>query len=177
MSERERLVQELEASRDALVAAIDGLSEAQWRFRPADGGWTVEENVEHLVVSARSIGALVMRRLRAGPDAADLVATPLAVRIRARMADRSVRAEVPEMVRPTGHPVDRAAATAEFVALREVLLAFVREPAHGLRAGTAPHPRLGELDAAEWLAFVAAHELRHVAQLMEVRRAVGFPEG
>ncbi|MCU0620125.1 MAG: DinB family protein [Gemmatimonadales bacterium] len=174
MTERERLVAELLAARAAVLGAIAGLDDAQWRFRPGAGAWSIAENAEHLALTARAIGGLVMRTLRA-PAGEEPVASPLAERIRARMADRSFRAQVPDTVRPEGEVGALAEVAARFGAPRDALAAFVGDRAHGLTGPRALHPALGPLDAAEWLAFLAAHELRHVAQIDEVKRTPGYP--
>src|SRR4051794_13926411 len=41
----------LERTRAALVAATKGLSEAQWKFKPAPDRWSVAEVVEHIALA------------------------------------------------------------------------------------------------------------------------------
>src|SRR5215210_7184032 len=53
---------------DAVVAAVDGATDAELDARPADGGWTARECVHHLADSeARSM--LRLRQLLADDDA------------------------------------------------------------------------------------------------------------
>src|ERR1041385_2004379 len=49
--ERAYLVEQLEQSKKNLLASLNGLSPAQWRFKPAPNVWSVAECAEHLVLA------------------------------------------------------------------------------------------------------------------------------
>jgi hypothetical protein len=49
--EREHLVSHLEMTESWLADEISGLTEAQLKFRPAPGKWTILDVVEHLTVA------------------------------------------------------------------------------------------------------------------------------
>src|SRR5262249_42877244 len=48
-TERSYLVEQLEQSKKAMLASIQGLSDAQWRFKPAPEVWSVQECAEHII--------------------------------------------------------------------------------------------------------------------------------
>src|ERR1035438_9113537 len=50
-SERAYLMEQLEQSKKAMLASIDGLTEAQWKFKPAPAVWSVQECAEHIVLA------------------------------------------------------------------------------------------------------------------------------
>ena len=49
--ERSAAVDELEASRKRLLAALEGLTEEQWRSRPSPGRWSIAECAEHITAA------------------------------------------------------------------------------------------------------------------------------
>src|SRR5262245_47593986 len=49
-SEREKAFRYLEETRTGVADAVKGLSEAQWKFKPAPDRWSIAEVVEHLAV-------------------------------------------------------------------------------------------------------------------------------
>ena len=54
--ERNRAMSELHATRKQFLDAIEGLTPAQWNFKPAGGGWSVAETAEHIAVSEDELG-------------------------------------------------------------------------------------------------------------------------
>ena len=50
-AEREKAVKYLEQTRDGVIAATHGLSEAQMKFKPAPDRWSVAETLEHIAVA------------------------------------------------------------------------------------------------------------------------------
>ena len=49
--ERAKALKYLEESRAEFLAAIDGVSDAQWKWKPAPAKWSVGECAEHIVMS------------------------------------------------------------------------------------------------------------------------------
>ena len=75
----------------------------------------------------------------------------------------------PDRLRPDPAP-DAAACWVSLQAARErVLKVYATVDGRDLTTVAAPHPRLGTLNAYEWLLFLGVHEARHVDQL---RRAL-----
>src|SRR3984885_16164811 len=50
-SERAFLIEQMEISKKAFLTSIAGISEAQWKFKPAPNVWSVQECAEHIVLS------------------------------------------------------------------------------------------------------------------------------
>jgi hypothetical protein len=48
-------------TRDGVLEAVKGLSEAQWRFRPSPDRWSGLENVEHLALVGRRVVEIMGR--------------------------------------------------------------------------------------------------------------------
>lgn len=53
--ERETALSSLQSTHDAFLKSISGLSEKQWRFKPAPDRWSVAEVAEHITISESTI--------------------------------------------------------------------------------------------------------------------------
>ena len=164
---------ELEDARDAFVASIDGLDPEQWRFAPAPDHWSIAEVAAHVTLVSREIGRMIRGPLLRTPLDEDHA--PSEAAIRQRLLSRDYKVKAPERFVPTGIVVTAEELRREFLVHRGELLEWLRHTDAPLRSHRMPHPRLGPLDGVEWLAFLAAHELRHVAQIAEAKAAIGYP--
>jgi hypothetical protein len=85
----------------------------------------------------------------------------------ARISDRTTRVQAPDFALPTG--LEAAAAWTQLevatAALRAMLLS-----GDGLALANViqPHSKLGPMSVYHWIAFLAAHESRHAAQIREM---------
>src|SRR5580693_5589120 len=50
-AERTYLLDQLESSRKEMLASIQGLSEAQWKFKSAPAVWSIQECAEHIILA------------------------------------------------------------------------------------------------------------------------------
>lgn len=161
-------------TRDGVLAATRGLSDAQWDFKPGQDRWSAAEIVEHLALAEEALLANVtedvMKRpaveVRNGQRERDALVLAL-------VPDRSQRARAVQPLIPSGRWTPRQA-LARFVENRERTLGYLRA-AGGLREHVMDSP-LGEpLDAFQWLLLIGGHTERHLQQLREVTSHAGFP--
>jgi|FLYL01.1.fsa_nt_gi hypothetical protein len=152
---------------DALLArtaedwarALDGVSEEQAGYRPAEGEWCIKEAVAHCAYTDRSVNQDVARMAGVPP----------------------VTGEV-QQVRALGLvPEDLAALPIEdlrreLAALYEETRALARRLAEGGKLeASAPHPLFGALNAKEWLAFHRVHAIDHIRQVEAIKASPGYP--
>src|ERR1700693_1961534 len=64
--ERDAALSSLQSTHDAFLKSIAGLSEKQWRFKPAPDRWSVAEVSEHIAVSESAIFGLVQKQIMSG---------------------------------------------------------------------------------------------------------------
>ena len=58
-TELEQTFQYFDQTRNRVIEATSGLSDAQWRFKPAPDRWSIAENLEHMVmVQERVLGPI-----------------------------------------------------------------------------------------------------------------------
>jgi hypothetical protein len=91
--------------------------------------------------------------------------------------DRSHKATTPEEVHPTGQWPTVSDAIQEFTKRRDRNIAYVRETKDDLRTHSSSDTPFGTMDAYQVLVLMAAHTLRHTAQIQEVKASAGYPKG
>jgi hypothetical protein len=175
LAEREHALAYLAQTRDGVVAATKGLSEAQLKFKPAPDRWSVAEVVEHLALIEDLINQGILARLSTAPaPTAGWDASKVDAMVLSRMPDRSVKAKAPEPAVPTDRWTP-AEALDHFLAGRVQTVAFLKSTPD-LRAHIISHPAFGPLDGYEWVLAVAAHTERHTKQIQEVKSDPAFPK-
>ena len=172
------VVAHLERTRDAFVAATLGLTEAQYAFSAGSGSWSIGEIVEHVALAELRMLDLAATKLpeAAGPSGDRPSGAARFARLDAVVPSREQRRiEAPDVLRPTGRWPSPAVALAVFVDARDRAIAAAAAAGPDVGNRVLPHRFFGELDLEEWLYFTSLHCARHTAQVLEVKRAVGFP--
>jgi uncharacterized damage-inducible protein DinB len=96
-------VQYFEQTRSRVIEVTRGLSEAQWRFKPAPDRWSIQQNLEHMViVEERVLGPIREQLAQASAPAADRDHQVVDRIIFEDFPDRSIKAKAPEFIEPTG---------------------------------------------------------------------------
>jgi hypothetical protein len=172
--ERDQALRYLSESRSGVMDAVKGLSEAQWKFKPAPDRWSVAEIVEHLaliedVVTQNILGNIV----KAPAPAADRDPKQVDATIVAKVLDRTTKYQAPSFGTPTGRWAP-AEALEHFLGARTQTVALLKSTPD-LRQHAIEHPVLGQLDGYEWVLAVAAHSARHTKQILEVKADANFP--
>jgi hypothetical protein len=176
--EREVALKSLQATRDAFLKSIAGLSEQQWKFKPAPDRWSVAEVSEHIAISESTLLGLVQGKFMASPAAPEKRADDkfTVQQILAMIPDRSHKAQAPEFLKPTNRWATREELVAAFEKSRSATIDYVRSTNDDLRDHFGLHPTLGTLDAYQWILLISAHSERHTKQIEEVKADPNFPK-
>ncbi len=174
-TDRERGMAYLQQTRDGVVAATKGLSEAQMKFKPAADRWSVAETLEHIALVEDLIFQNVTEKImKAPPGAADRDTAKIDAMVLAVIPDRSRKAQAPPPVVPTGRWTP-AETLDHFLKSRAKTVAFL-EATPDLREHVAESPLKQPMDAYQWLLFMGAHSERHTKQILEVKADPAFPK-
>ena len=175
-ADRERGMQYLESTRQAVLDATAGLSEAQWNFKPGPDRWSVAEVVEHIAAAEDFLMAMVTNQVMKGParPAGDDVKA-IDDLVVAKIPDRSKKAQAPEPIRPTNRYGSPQASLKHFTDARAQTEAFLKTH-DDLREHAIDSPMGKKLDGYEWVLFVAGHSERHTKQINEVKADPNFPK-
>lgn len=163
----------------------NGLSEAQFNWRPAPGKWSIAECLEHLNETARKTLPTLDDMIARGRSQGLTSDGPFVLGLLERMFIKSLepppgfRAKAPKRIAPrpaTSYAV--AEVSQEFQRLQEALDARL-EPANGLHLtkikGPSPAFPMLKWSLGGMLSITLAHERRHVWQAREVRNHPQFP--
>ena len=174
-AERDTLAKHLEQTRQAFLASIAGLSDAQWTYKAAPDRWSIAEVAEHIAVSETTIRQLVTEQVMKGPV---VPRNPNALSdesLLAGLLDRTSKFQAPEILKPTNRWATRDALVKDFTAARDTTVTYVKTTADDLHGHAAPHPVFKMLDGYQWVLLLSGHSARHTAQIAEVKTAPGYP--
>ncbi len=175
--ERTQALNWLEQSHREFRSSIDGVSEAQWNWKPAPDRWSVGETAEHIVLAEAALFRFAERAVADPPNAAwaeqTRCKTDLLIQV---MPSREAKAKSPEPLAPR-QALTREQVTERFETQRAAIARFAAEPRLALKEHTAPHPFpvFGILNAYQWLIAVPLHTFRHNQQIAEVKATRGYP--
>jgi hypothetical protein len=176
--EREQGLSELQATRKLFLESVAGLSEAQWKFKPAPEVWSVAEVAEHIAVSEDTIFGLITEKIMKGPAEPDKKAEVQGKDqiILEKVVDRSVKVQAPEILRPTHRFASQQALVDHFKESRDRTIAYVTNSQEELRSHFGDHPLLKTMDGYQWLLLLSSHSHRHTLQIEEVKANPNFPK-
>jgi len=140
-------------ARLALLDSLDGVTDEQAAFVPAEGEWSIDEVAQHVVKGARNNAALVERLAKAQqPDSTEVEPA----RAPAEMSISELREELLK------NAVDFASLPAR----------LPEPPSFELEA---PHVFFGDLHCKAWYLFQRVHDVDHTGQINAAKAAPGYP--
>jgi hypothetical protein len=161
----------LDASRKALQQAMSAVPPSVRRQRPSPDRWSPVDIIEHLsLVETRFstiVGGKIADALRAGLGPESEPLTPLPEKVRTMLADRTGKRSAPEAALPSGAMDEGAAWAAADKARAGFRAAVLSADGRALSGVIHEHPFFGPLNVYQWVELIAAHEMRHVAQVRE----------
>lgn len=175
--DRTKVLHWLEESRQEFLAAIDGVSEEQWKWKPAPERWSVGETAEHIVLAEAMLFENVKKAVSSpanpGWEEQTKGKTEFIERV---MAPRLGKAQAPEPIVPR-NGMTLAQVKERFAEQRAEIVKFASDASVALKEHTAEHPFpvFGTLNAYQWLIYVPLHTERHDKQIAEVKATAGYP--
>lgn len=169
-------------TRNRVAEVTTGLSGAQWRFKPAPDCWSIAENLEHMVMAQeRILGPLREQLAQAPAPPVDRDYQHVDAIVLDKIPDRSVKAKAPGFMQPTGSWT--LPATLDRLFKNYQRLAEFVESTSDLREHVLESPPLKivtngafqTMDGYQWALTVAAHDERHVRQILELKMHPNYP--
>ena len=174
-AEKERALLYLETTKNGVLQATKGLSEAQWNFKPAPDRWSVAQVMEHIAASEDFIRGTVKEKVMLAPAEPGRDLKKIDDAVVTMVPDRSHKAQAPEPLVPTNRFGSPDGAVKHFVEARAATEDFLKTTP-GLRDHAVDSPLGMKLDAYEFMLFIAAHSERHTKQINEVKADPNFPK-
>jgi hypothetical protein len=160
------IIENLSRARSQLLSAADAVPADQWKTSPSDGRWSAGELIAHLTAIERAVLSRADKLLQKPPNS-----VPFYKRFHVPMViveNRVIRRKVPTALEPLAVG-EKEEMLAELRGARERTLAFIEETkGRDLSKFNMRHAFLGNLNAYEWLQFIASHEIRHTKQMREI---------
>lgn len=174
-AERKFAVDHLIKTRDDLINAVKGLSDAQLNFKPAPDRWSVLECVQHIALTSQGLLGFEQQTLQVPNDSA-FKPTVTDEQFITMVEDRSHKAEAAEPFKPVHSPYKTLDETLDaFNAGRDSLINYVQTTHDDLRGHIAELP-FAKVDAYQIILLISAHTNRHTQQLNEVKANPSFPK-
>jgi len=173
----------LQQPQNGVVGATKGLSEAQWKFKPAPDRWSIAEIVEHMVVVQERVLGTIRDQLASAPAASAYSDyKQVDAIVINHFPNRLTKFQAPEFVHPAGgitpsSALDRLAKN--YSRLAEYLESTPDLRQHSLDAAPLKAVSKGafqSMDGYQWILTTAAHNERHTKQILEVMADADFPE-
>lgn len=175
-ADRDRALQYLASTKQGVVDATAGLSEAQWNFKPAPDKWSIAQVVEHIAAAEDFLmGMVTAQVMKAPPRPPGDDVKAIDDMVVAKVPDRSHKAQAPEPLKPTNRFGSPQASLKHFTEARAQTEDFVKTH-NDLREHAIDSPMGKKLDGYEWVLFVAGHSERHTKQINEVKADPNFPK-
>ena len=170
------LVKDLERTQAKFLQSVEGLTEAQWKYKAAPEKWSIAECAEHIAISEELIRGFISKSLET-PATPELLAEGVKKDevILGFITDRSKKFKAPEPLVPSGK-FETPAAAVEFFKKERAETIKLAGTGADFRNHVAKHPAFGAVDAYGWFLIQSGHSERHTLQIEEVKADPGFPK-
>ena len=176
--ERAKVIKLLKDSQAETLEALEKLSDAQLKFKPAPERWSVLECAEHIMLSEGLLFSAVQRAVETKPNPDWEAKTKGKTEfLEDVLAGRKGKAQAPESIVPSGK-LSREQVIQKFKEARAITLKFAEQTQVPLKAHTLDHPSpvFGTLNGYQWLIYIPLHNIRHNKQIAEVKADANFPK-
>ena len=169
--DRQRLMAHLEMTESWLVSELQGLSEAQLRFKMAPQSWSITDVVEHLSIAEPQYWQRVQDSMKQPPNTEKLEATDAAILWYG--IDRTNRNTTGEARVPTGKVANVSEPLGKFRTLRATIKDYAKNTADDLRSRKLLE---GNMDVYQWVLMISTHSQRHILQIREIKAHANYPK-
>ena len=177
--ERAKLLRYLRDSQQEFLNLLDGVSDVQWRWKPAPEKWSVAETAEHIAIAEGFLFQLANKAMASAPvpdwEAKTRGKTELLERA---LVNRSTKVKAPEPLDPGGITMTREEVIAKFTENRAKTIQFAETTQLPLREHitAGPFTFFDPLNAYHFVLYIPLHNLRHNQQIAEVKASQGYPK-
>ena len=174
-AERNFAIDNLKQTQSDLIAAVQGLSDAQLNFKTAPDRWSVLECVQHIVLSSQFMWQGEQAALKQPNDSNWKASVPDSMLIK-MTEDRSHKVQTIEPMKPVHSLYKTLDETLKaFNEDRNKLIEYVQSSQDDMRNHFIKAP-FGTLDCYQMILLISAHTNRHTQQLNEVKADPNFPK-
>ena len=170
--DRQRLVAHLEMTEAWLDSEVNGLSDAQLKFKMTPDSWSVEEVVMHLAIAEPQYWDQFKESL-AKPVKPDFKPQVTDAQMLWYGVDRTQRTTTGDARVPRHQFPNMKASLASFKKLRVEMMKTAKESQEDLRGRQY---LTASQDLYQWFLMISTHSQRHIMQIREVKAHRGYPK-
>jgi hypothetical protein len=175
-ADRDRAMKYLESTKQGVLDATAGLSEAQWTFKAGPDRWSIAEVTEHIATAEGFLRGMIIEQVMKAPPRPDGEnVEAIDEMVISMVPDRTQHRQAPEPLKPANRYGSPQGSLKTFTDSRAQTEDFLNTH-DDLRAHAIDSPLGKKLDAYEWILFIAAHSERHTKQILEVKADPNFPK-
>lgn len=173
--EKEFLLNYYTESQQLLLENVQGLSEAQMNYKPSEEEWSINEILEHVILTEKALfnSSQELLLLAANPERKEEIKMSDQDFLDG-MTNRNSKFKTTPELEPSGVYNNSEDALREFRAQRDEITRFISNSSQELRDYISDSP-FGPMDSYQTFLFIAGHTNRHVQQIEEVKTTPGFP--
>ena len=172
VGERQRLVAHLEMTEAWLESEVNGLSDAQLKFKMTPESWSVEEVVMHLAIAEPQYWSQFKESL-AKPANPEFKPQATDAQMLWYGVDRTQRTTTGEARVPRDQFPNMKASLASFKKLRVEMMKTAKESQDDFRGRQF---LTASQDLYQWFLMISTHSQRHIMQIREVKAHQSFPK-
>jgi DinB superfamily len=169
--DRQRLLAHLEMTESWLTTEVEGLSDAQLKFRMTPDSWSITDVVEHLAVAEPQYWNQLLESLKAPAGTIKAEATDAGILWYG--IDRTNRQRTGEARVPKGRYEKVDQSLAEFRKLRATMREKAKSTDEDLRGRLLKD---GNMDVYQWYLMISTHSQRHILQIREIKAHAAYPK-
>jgi hypothetical protein len=170
--DRQRLLAHFDMTESWLVSELQGLSQAQLKFRMAPDSWSIMDVVEHLAIAEPQYWERVQNSMKQPPNTEKLEGTDAGILWYG--VDRTNRATTGEARVPKGRFSSVPESLGEFRKLRSTMKDYAKTTSDDLRLRKTLE---GTIDVYQWFLMISTHSQRHILQIREIKAHASYPKG
>jgi len=153
-----------------LEEEVDDLTRNQLNYRPKDGGWSVIECLEHIILAEEALFQNMKRVINQNQTNLTKNVSSKDGLVITGITNRGVRAKTQKPFEPTGRWKTKKEMIETIKSNREKTLNFIKKNrSYNVRHLFTESP-VGEIDLYQFYILYAAHGHRHTLQIKEILR-------
>jgi hypothetical protein len=160
------------------IRRLAGLSQTQISWRPPDGGWSISQVLEHLILTDSAYLPVLHRAIANGPRGETAWRPSLMGGLLLRFVRPKSKRKVKAIKGYIPGPEPRANVVSDYIALREQLLRAINQArSRDLRRTRfiSPLSSLFRMNLGDAIMVLVVHTQRHLEQIARVRANASFP--
>ncbi|MFY0698579.1 MAG: DinB family protein [Balneola sp.] len=166
-AEKDFAINYLETTHANIVEAVKDLPEESFNYKPEDGGWSVSNALEHILLTETAFFGMAQGTLANDETMSEKDLSAQDGVLIGMLANRGTKVKTAPPFEPSGKWSSKAEMLSELEKSRTKLVEFLSSTDADLRGHVTALP-FGDADVYQIMLLVAAHSQRHTFQMQEV---------